>query len=140
MLCLYEAPDAESVRLAERKAGVPFDGAWSCTLLQLPTRPLPVGPIRAPRTAVIVERQFDEPKRADDVRQMVRTGAWCFDQHRTAYRESYLALDGRRMVCLFEAPDMESVRLANRTLQFPVNRIWATTVHVPPPPSGASEE
>jgi hypothetical protein len=29
MICLYEAPDAESVRQAQREAGVPFDEAWA---------------------------------------------------------------------------------------------------------------
>jgi hypothetical protein len=29
MICFYEAPDAESVRQAQREAGVPFDEAWS---------------------------------------------------------------------------------------------------------------
>lgn len=29
MLCFYAAPDAESVRQAQREAGVPFDEAWS---------------------------------------------------------------------------------------------------------------
>ena len=29
MLCLYEAPDAESVRQAQREAGVPFERAWA---------------------------------------------------------------------------------------------------------------
>jgi len=29
MLCLYAGPDAESVRQAQREAGVPFDDAWA---------------------------------------------------------------------------------------------------------------
>jgi hypothetical protein len=137
MLCLYEAPDAESVRLAQKKAEVPFDCAWSCTALVPESRSFPGNALHPP-VPILVEREFDAPTSADDVRQMVRSGAWCFDQHRTGYRESYLAQDGLRMVCLFEAPDMESVRHANRTLQFPVHRLWATTVHVPPAAGGSA--
>lgn len=134
MLCLYEAPDAESVRLAERKAGVPFDRAWSCVpLVPAAARS---SASHAPLVSVIVERRFDRPYDVDEVHDMVRSGAWCFDQHRTGYVESYLAQDGMCMACLFEAPDMESVRLANRTLQFPVSRLWRTTIHVPPAPRG----
>ena len=29
MICLYRGPDAESVREAQRQAGVPFDAAWA---------------------------------------------------------------------------------------------------------------
>jgi len=29
MICLYAAPDAESVRQAQREAGVPFEEAWT---------------------------------------------------------------------------------------------------------------
>jgi hypothetical protein len=28
MICLYHAPDAESVRLAQRAAGMPFGEVW----------------------------------------------------------------------------------------------------------------
>ena len=132
MLCLYEAPDAESVRLAEKKAQVPFDCAWSCRALQTPAGSASAPSTSATRIPVVVERQFDRPYSADDVQNMVRSSAWCFDQHRTRYVESYLAQDGFRMVCLFEAPDMESVRFVNRTLRFPVRRLWTTTVHAPP--------
>ncbi|MCF7980867.1 MAG: DUF4242 domain-containing protein [Pseudomonadales bacterium] len=34
MFCFYLAPDAESVRIAQRKANMPFDTIWSCQHLQ----------------------------------------------------------------------------------------------------------
>ena len=34
MLCLYEAPDAEAVRIAESQAKVPYECAWTCTNLR----------------------------------------------------------------------------------------------------------
>jgi len=30
MICLYRAPDAEAVRLAQREAGMPLETVWSC--------------------------------------------------------------------------------------------------------------
>jgi hypothetical protein len=30
MLCLYQAPDAESVRLAQHQANMPVDRVWAC--------------------------------------------------------------------------------------------------------------
>ena len=32
MICLYRAPDAEAVREAQRKAGMPLDAVWSFRL------------------------------------------------------------------------------------------------------------
>jgi len=29
MICLYHAPDAESVRLAQRQAGMPLERVWA---------------------------------------------------------------------------------------------------------------
>jgi hypothetical protein len=29
MLCLYEAPDAESVRVAQREVALPHDSVWT---------------------------------------------------------------------------------------------------------------
>lgn len=34
VLCQYEAPDAEAVRQANRKAGLPFDHVWSADVLE----------------------------------------------------------------------------------------------------------
>ena len=31
MFCVFRGPDAESVRIANRKGGAPFDRAWSAT-------------------------------------------------------------------------------------------------------------
>jgi hypothetical protein len=33
MICLYRAPDAEAVRMAQRKAGMPVDSVWSFRLI-----------------------------------------------------------------------------------------------------------
>ena len=34
MICLYHSPDAESVRVAQREAGVPFADVWPFTLIE----------------------------------------------------------------------------------------------------------
>jgi len=34
MVCCYAAPDAESVRLAQRQAGVPFERVWPAALYE----------------------------------------------------------------------------------------------------------
>lgn len=78
---------------------------------------------------VFLERTFDEPLVADDVLNGGRQAAWCFDLHRVSWHGSFLARDGRALVCRFSAPDMESARLALRDSAMDLSRLWAGTVH-----------
>jgi hypothetical protein len=64
--------------------------------------------------AAFLERTFDEPLTPADVIDGGRESQWCFDLHRVQWNGSFLALDGRTMICSFAAPDMESARLAMR--------------------------
>ena len=131
MLCFYTAPDAESVRRAQEQARVPFDVAWACQRIDPFAGELQS---RAAESSVhvAVERRFPTPIEPEDVVRFARDGAWCLEMHRLDYVESYLSLDGLRLVCLFKAPDAESVRLANRTIGLPVEHLWAATVHGAP--------
>jgi len=125
MLCLYEAPDAESVRDAETQANVPYSRAWSCTHLQ------GSNPSLRSSTAeyVVVERMFPEAVTAEFVSNALRQSGWCLDLHGAEYVESFLGNDGRRMICLFRAPDAEAVRLANRQAGVPYTEVWTANVH-----------
>lgn len=124
MLCLYEAPDAEAVRLAEDQACVPYDRAWTCTHL-----PAPAAAARAGKETVIVERAFSEPITAEFASSTFKRIEWCLDLHRATYLESYLANDGMSMVCVFHAPDAEAVRLANTRGGAPFKNVWTAGVH-----------
>lgn len=122
MLCLYEAPDAESVRLAQRKAGLPFDLAW-------PARRIGHGATAGAGRAVVVERLLPRPFGERDVQRTFDAKAWCLDLYRCRAIESYLSADGTRMVCRFEAPDAESVRQSQRVAALPLSATWPATVH-----------
>lgn len=91
---------------------------------------------------VVVERVFERPMGPDGVEALMEKGAPCFKMHRVRHLRAYLSAEGQRMVCLFEGPDAESVRIANREIQAPVARAWTASVHVPgpPPTSGESQE
>jgi len=128
MLCLYEAPDAESVREAEHHAKVPFNSAWTCIKLQgIGT----AGVHSSDREYVVVERQFPGAVTPDFVSNALRRSGWCLDLHDAEYVESFLGNDGRRMVCLFRAPDAEAVRLANQQGGVPYTDVWTASVHLP---------
>ena len=125
MLCLYEAPDAEAVRLAEDQARVPYDRAWTCTHVPAAT----AGVDATDKETVIVERIFSEPITAEFASSTSKRIGWCLDLHKATYVESYLSSDGMSMVCVFLAPDAEAVRLANTQGGAPYKDVWTASVH-----------
>ena len=124
MLCLYEAPDSESVRLAEDQAKVPYERAWTCQLLggQLPRD-------NSSGEYVVAERFFASPITPEFVATTFCGAQWCLDLHKASYIESFLGKDGLRMVCVFRAPDAESVRMANTQGGVPYTEIWTASLH-----------
>ncbi len=81
---------------------------------------------------VIVERSFEQPMTPEGVHEIEKGSAWCMQLHNVRRLHSYLSPDGLRMVCLFEAPDAESVRLMSRQMGAPVDRIWTAAILEPP--------
>jgi hypothetical protein len=79
-----------------------------------------------------LERTFDEPLTPADVVDGGREAQWCFDLHRVRWNGSFLARDGRTMICAFSAPDMESARLAMRDPDTDLSRFWPGTVYGAP--------
>jgi hypothetical protein len=127
MVCLYEAPGAESVLIAQRQAGMPFDRVWSATRHPAPTgRPEPAA---AGHESVIVERTFGEPTTVGAIGALLKKGRECLPRHQVAYLGAHLSADARRMLCVFLAPDAESVRIANRESGAPFDRAWTATLH-----------
>jgi hypothetical protein len=124
MLCLYQAPDAESVRKAETQARVPYERAWTCEHIQ-GLAPAEGG---TPGEYVVAERFFTEPVTRESILQGMQQGSSCFDLRRVQHVESFLGGGGHRMVCLFRAPDAEAVRVANRQANAPATAIWTGTV------------
>ena len=59
-------------------------------------------------------------------------GAWCLQQYGCRIVWTYLSGDGRRCLCVFGAPDAESVRQAQKRMGMPYEAAWPATVHEPP--------
>jgi len=53
--------------------------------------------------------------------------ALCLDLHGILLERSYLAKDGKRMLCHFRAPDAESLRVALRVAGIDYDALWAGT-------------
>lgn len=126
MICFYEAPDAESVRIANRQSGMPFERAYAATVHE-PPRTSAGGVGLDSGTDVLVERTFAQPVTFAEVQALEDAGAWCLDQHGVAFVRTYFANDRRRMLCRYRAPDAESVRITNRRLDLPFDAAWPIT-------------
>ena len=73
---------------------------------------------------VVVERTFETPVDLRAVDKTMARSGWCLDVHRVRFVEGFLSADGKRMVCIYEAPDAESVRVANREMGAPFDHVW----------------
>jgi hypothetical protein len=118
---VFRAPDAESVRVANRKMGVPVASLWTASIHASPVAPPP----DPAQTVVLIERSFERPVVFEDILAISDRGAWCMDLHRARHRHSYFSLDRKRMICVYEAADAESVRLAQKQIGMPFTDAWA---------------
>lgn len=121
LLCHFSAADAESVRLALRQAGSQVGKVWSGTVLDAPG----LTEDDLLRANVLVSRQFEEPVAFEDIQAIEDAGVSCLETHRVRFVRTFFAADCQRMICLYQAPDAESLRIAQREAKMPVERVWA---------------
>ena len=78
---------------------------------------------------IVLEHRF-EGRTFDLVRfdAAQRRNAPCLEVHGVRHLVSYVAPDGLRMICVFQAPDCEAVRRTARQLGYRYDRVWAATV------------
>ena len=115
LVCTFAAPDAEAARNALRKLDADIRRLWTASVYEAPATIAP---------NVLVERSFSAPERFERLQAIVEAKAWCLEQHRVEWARSFLSGDGQRMLCLYRAPDVESVRLAQRDAGLPVDALW----------------
>ena len=121
MLCWFRGPDAESVRIALRSAGAETDGLWAGTVHDAPD----LSPELLAGANVAVVRSFAEPVALEEIQAIEDAGAWCLETHRVKFARTFFSRDRQRMICFYQAPDAESVRLAQRQAGMPVESVWA---------------
>jgi hypothetical protein len=133
--CVLEAPDAEAVRMAMRTLPtVPPKRVWPATIHPGPGNGedgLPA--IAGSRVVAAVERSLAEPVDPDGVHDLAAQGACCRDLHQVRCLRSYLSLDRHRMLCLYEAPDVEAVRIVYRRAGLRFDSVWGAGVWQPSP-------
>jgi len=121
LVCWFEAPDVESTRLALRKAGSHQGTPWAGTVHDSPVEGAP----SADAANVVVERSFETPVTLEEIQAIEDAGASCLESRGVEFVRTLFSRDGKRMVCLYKAPDAESVREAQRKAGMPVDSIWS---------------
>jgi hypothetical protein len=115
LLCRFQAPDIESVRMVVRDTQASAKVAWSGTVHDTG---------RAGKASVVVARRFDGPITLEELQAREDAHAWCLEQHQVTFLRTFFSADRKRMICLYQAPDAESVRLAQRQAGMPVENVW----------------
>jgi hypothetical protein len=78
---------------------------------------------------LIVEQLFAEPLSDEEHSHLGRRLDDCLAQHGARWLRSYLSADHRRLVCEFEAPDAEAVRVSYRSAGIAFERAWTAEVY-----------
>jgi uncharacterized protein DUF4242 len=120
VVSLYEGPDAESVREVQRAAELPLEHAYRATAVLDVEVERPKGFVLA-----VAQRAFPEGMTLEEARYRATDPRGCRQRLRLHLFGAFLALDGRRLCCAYYAPDLESVRVANRESSLPFERLWA---------------
>ncbi|TDG15392.1 DUF4242 domain-containing protein [Seongchinamella unica] len=122
LVCRFQAPDTESLRQLSRDDGARQKSVWAATVHEAGVDEL---------ARVIVERSFDEPVAIEDLQAREDAAAGCLQLHRVRFIRSLFSRDRQSMVCLYAAPDAESVRLAQQQAKMPFQSIWACRHYTP---------
>ena len=129
LVCHFSAPDAESARIALQQEGADVAGLWPGTVHDASGESgdaIPAG-------NVAVTRRFDEPVEFAGIQALEEGAAACLELHRVRFLRSFFSFDRRRMICVYRAPDAESVRLAQREARMPVEKVWSFRRYGPEP-------
>jgi len=125
-VCVYHAADTESVRQVNHRFGGFHHQIWRGEVhVHGGDLDSAHGSLRAGETMTVVERTIEPGTKLADLSRREAAGSWCLDQHHVRFLCTYVATGGGRMVCVYAAPDAESVRIAQRTMGMPVDRIWS---------------
>jgi hypothetical protein len=74
---------------------------------------------------IILESSFDPPISEEDFDRLADQVGGCLEQHQAEWVTSYMSLDRRRRICVFQARDAEAVRQAYRLSGVRFDRVWA---------------
>lgn len=123
LICIFEAEDAEAVRRVTRQLGFDTRGIWPATMHGPDTSSEQIH-VGDGATTVLVERSFARATKFSDVQDQESAAAWCLEAYDVRFLRSYFSLDQQRMLCLYQAPDAEAVRHAQKMAKMMFSAVW----------------
>lgn len=131
LVCWFKCADMDSARIALRSEDgdisdvwpgqTTSEFAWPGTVHDAPG--VDEDAIRSAN--VVVERRWDEAVALEDIQAKEDAGASCLEMRNVRFLRTFFSFDRRRMLCLYSAPDAESVRQAQREAGMPVANVWS---------------
>jgi len=121
LLCSFGAPDMESARIAMRQSGMDSRVLWSGDIIDGPG----IEEADVARANVLVARTFDEPVGLQEIQDIEDAGVGCLQSRNVRFIRTFFSADRKRMMCLYHAPDAESVRQSQREAGVPFVDAWA---------------
>ncbi len=76
---------------------------------------------------IMVEERFEPPIDVTQGSPIAEDVSPCLPVYDVHWLSSYIATDGSRCVCVYEAPDAESVRRAYRAAEVEFVNVWAAS-------------
>jgi hypothetical protein len=121
MVCNFRAPDMESARIALRQINSDLSVFWKGSVHDAPG----IDAAEIGKANVLVERSFDDGVALQDIQDIEDAGTLCLEIRDVRFLRTFFSADRKRMICLYEAPDAESVRQAQREAGVPFDEAWA---------------
>ena len=121
MFCHFKGRDAESVRIALRQLDTDMRFLWAGTVHDrsgLTKKELD-------QANVLVERKFETPADLEAIQAREDAGSWCLETYNVSFVRTFFSRDRLNMMCLYNAPDAESVRQAQHMAKMPVSQVWS---------------
>jgi hypothetical protein len=79
----------------------------------------------------VVTRSWNHAVNLADIQAIADAGAWCLESHNVQFVRTFFSADHKRMVCMYRAPDAESVRIAQVQAGMPLEQVWAYEAMLP---------
>ena len=127
LICHFQAPDTESARIALRKGGADIRRLWPGSIHDTPS----LARFAADSVNVLVRRSFAQPVALAEIQAQEDAASRCLDVRHVKFVRSYFSTDRKRMLCLYRAPDTESVREAQRYAGMPMEDVWGFGMLLP---------
>lgn len=127
MICVYDAPDAESIRDAYRRGGFAYSRAWAGYVVQPEGTP----PTWNESLLKVQEGTYPTGFTDEQCNQERQHLLPCYAEYGVEWIRSYVSLDRTRVICELNAPDAEVIRYAHRKFGFSLDRVWSAQIFCP---------